>query len=289
MPNRLLKESYLTSESIAKLSFPERDLFIRIILICDDYGRTDARIPVLLARMYALDDQEYIKKHIKSWLATLEAQGKIRFYYADGYRYLYMPNWEKFQQVRSKQSKCPAPEDYVAPSDITCNQPISDDITCTRNPTPTPTLNTNPTPKTNPTPMAPLTAPREEPPIADAPAQQAPATEGISIVFPLKDGSEWTIRPDQIHRMIETYPNLDVHAELMHMRMWCENNPAQRKTKAGINRFINGWLSRSEAQRLEREAKAAPPQRQTKQQQYTQRDYSGVELGDIPEWMLESS
>jgi len=288
MPNRILRESICYSETIDQLSEFGETMFYRAIVQADDYGILTANPLLVKAKLFPLKANSYVEK-CEAGLIELEAAGLIVRYEVGRKPYLIFPTWQKYQRIRKSIPKNPLPEGYKIMPDGTlaasCGNSPQLAASCGLNPYPNP----DPNPDPDPTPMAPLTAPREEPPIADAPAQQAPATEGISIVFPLKDGSEWTIRPDQIRRMIETYPNLDVHAELMHMRMWCENNPAQRKTKAGINRFINGWLSRSEAQRLEREAKAAPPQRQTKQQQYTQRDYTGVELGDIPEWMLETS
>lgn len=41
------------------------------------------------------------------------------------------------------------------------------------------------------------------------------------------------------------YPALDVLAELRKARAWCVANPAQRKTRRGAGKFLNGWLSRA--------------------------------------------
>lgn len=43
MPNRILKESVCTSDTIAKLTWFEEVLFYRLIVNCDDYGRFDGR------------------------------------------------------------------------------------------------------------------------------------------------------------------------------------------------------------------------------------------------------
>ena len=42
------------------------------------------------------------------------------------------------------------------------------------------------------------------------------------------------------------YPAVDVLQELRKMVGWAKANPAQRKTKKGINRFINNWLAREQ-------------------------------------------
>ena len=43
----------------------------------------------------------------------------------------------------------------------------------------------------------------------------------------------------------ELYPNVDVLQELRKMKGWSNANPAKRKTKKGIQRFINAWLEKS--------------------------------------------
>ena len=42
------------------------------------------------------------------------------------------------------------------------------------------------------------------------------------------------------------YPGVDVKTEFKKMAAWSEANPANRKTKKGMKRFINSWLSREQ-------------------------------------------
>lgn len=42
------------------------------------------------------------------------------------------------------------------------------------------------------------------------------------------------------------YPAINVHQELNAMESWLDANPTRRKTKRGIKRFINAWLSRAQ-------------------------------------------
>ena len=44
------------------------------------------------------------------------------------------------------------------------------------------------------------------------------------------------------------YPAVNVHQELAAMESWLDANPSRRKTKGGIKRFINSWLSRAQSQ-----------------------------------------
>ena len=64
--------------------------------------------------------------------------------------------------------------------------------------------------------------------------------------LPLNDGTEYPIYAEQIEKWQGLYPNVDVKQELRNMLGWLESNPKKRKTKAGVGRFINGWLAREQ-------------------------------------------
>jgi len=67
--------------------------------------------------------------------------------------------------------------------------------------------------------------------------------ESVFITLTLVDKSEHPIFENQVSEFGELYPAVDIKQELRNMRGWCTNNPTKRKTKAGINRFINRWLA----------------------------------------------
>ena len=62
----------------------------------------------------------------------------------------------------------------------------------------------------------------------------------------LNDNSEHLIYQNDIEQWTELYPSVDVMQELRKMRGWLMANPDRRKTKRGINRFINNWLSKEQ-------------------------------------------
>ena len=66
------------------------------------------------------------------------------------------------------------------------------------------------------------------------------------VSIPLKSGDEYMPDHNFITELEECYPNLDIEWAFRKMRAWCLSNPSKRKTKKGIKRFINAWLSRSE-------------------------------------------
>lgn len=66
------------------------------------------------------------------------------------------------------------------------------------------------------------------------------------ITITLNDKSEYPVYQSMIDEWNELYPNVDVLQELRKMKGWSNANPAKRKTKKGIQRFINAWLSREQ-------------------------------------------
>ena len=126
MPNRILKESICTSENIDQLSPLAEIAFYRLMVNCDDYGRMDGRVKVIKSRLFPLKDIG--EDEMLGLLSELEKADLIRGYQVDGKPYLQMKTWERHQQVRAKKSKYPSADDNA------CDQMISNDIKCPRNP-----------------------------------------------------------------------------------------------------------------------------------------------------------
>ena len=60
------------------------------------------------------------------------------------------------------------------------------------------------------------------------------------------DGTEHWIYEDNVSEWSELFPAVDVMQELRKMKSWLDSNKARRKTKRGIARFINSWLSKEQ-------------------------------------------
>lgn len=75
-----------------------------------------------------------------------------------------------------------------------------------------------------------------------------PSTPSEPPVFslPLNDGTEHGITQTDFDTYKKLYPSVDVMQELRKMYGWLDSNPAKKKTRHGIKRFINGWLSREQ-------------------------------------------
>ena len=81
--------------------------------------------------------------------------------------------------------------------------------------------------------------------ICAEPKHSAPEPEPI-ITLPLNTGEEYPIFQRDIQEFAELYPAVDVLQAMRGMRGWLLTNPGKRKTRRGIRRFINSWLSRDQ-------------------------------------------
>lgn len=220
MPNRILKESICTSDTLDQLSWAEEVFWYRLIVNCDDFGRFDARPAILKSRLFPLKSS-VTEKTVKDALKKLSTVGLVTLYEYEGKPYLQLATWEKHQQVRAKKSKYPA-------FDPSCNQLISDDCKCPRNPIQS---------ESNPNPN------RESKDMSDT--QSAPDRQSV-ITLTLNDKSEFPIYQENIEEWSILYPAVDILQELRKMKGWCDANAQRRKTKNGILRFIVAWLAKEQ-------------------------------------------
>ena len=71
-------------------------------------------------------------------------------------------------------------------------------------------------------------------------------TEPPVITLTLNDKTEYPIYNKDIEQWQELYPVVDILQELRKMKGWLDANCAKRKTKRGIKRFVNGWLTKEQ-------------------------------------------
>lgn len=216
MPNRIIKESTFTSDKIASLSDFEFRLWVGLITIVDDAGRGDARPAIIKGKVFALRERTSIKD-IEQALHSLAAKGCVSLYTVDGKPYFWFPTWSKHQRVRDCKPK------YPAPCENDCLQQSA--ATCGEQP-----------PESNPNPIQ----------FKSESNPNLCAQKNVVITLALNDKTEYPIYQAQIDNWRELYPSVDVMQQVRNMKGWLDANPAKRKTKSGICRFINGWLSREQ-------------------------------------------
>lgn len=86
------------------------------------------------------------------------------------------------------------------------------------------------------------------------------SAEPAVISITLNDKTEYGVTQSMIDGWKELYPAVDILAQLRKMKGWCEANPTRRKTRRGIERFINGWLAKEQ----DKPQQTAQPQYQSR-------------------------
>ena len=113
MPNRIIKESIHTSDSLNKLTDFQFRLWVGLLTYVDDYGRGDARPAIIKGAVFPLRERISLRD-IDTALKALAGAGCVSLYEVDGKPYLYFPTWESHQNIRNKKSKFPAPPTLVS-------------------------------------------------------------------------------------------------------------------------------------------------------------------------------
>jgi len=110
-PNRIIKESIGSSETLALVTADEERHFWRLVVQADDFGRFDARPHVIRSRAYSamLDQVDEGESERRTLVLAQESVDLIRLYSADGRRYGYFSTWDKHQRGRATTSKWPEP------------------------------------------------------------------------------------------------------------------------------------------------------------------------------------
>lgn len=66
------------------------------------------------------------------------------------------------------------------------------------------------------------------------------------IMLPLNDNTAYEVPSEKITMWEQAYPAVDVKQELYKMISWLNCNPTRRKTRRGVNKFIDSWLAREQ-------------------------------------------
>lgn len=197
MPNRLLKEGIVDSSAIDALTAEEEVFFYRLLVVSDDLGRMDARLPILKSRCFPLKDSVKLEK-IDSYLRSLVSQELIICYQVDDKPYLEILKWE--QRVRSK-AKYPSAD---------CGQVT--DIS------------------------------QSNDGLGKGKGKGKGALNTISFNAELNRFEN--IDESQMLLWKSAYPATNIDIELSKAVAWLKANPT--KAKSNYNKFLNGWLSRSQ-------------------------------------------
>ena len=237
MGNRMIKETIRTSRSIGLMTDFQFRTWVYLITYVDDYGRGSAD-PEILKGLVFTRRKGITEATIEKTLLDLANIGSIRLYEVGGERYFCFPNWSDHQRVQQKRSKYPEPpQEYEEQRKSTVSHGESP-----------PEVETETEVETEFEGEYEYCAERGV-------AASAPPV----LTLPLNDKTEYPVTDSDLCEWQSLYPAVDVMQELRNMRGWLLSNPAKRKTRSGIKRFVNAWLAREQ----NKGGSAAMPQQKT--------------------------
>lgn len=160
---------------------------------------------------------------IRKWLKVFESEDMISLKSTNKYTHINIVNYDKFQDVGETLAELNAQQTAYQSA-----QRSADNIRIIRNIRSKEDINTT------------------------CPEQTSFASEQVTGLPPLilKDGSRFHISENHLNEFVDAYPGVDVRDQIMKMSQWLKTNPTKRKTKNGIMRFINSWISRSEREMM---------------------------------------
>lgn len=241
MGNRMIKESIRTDKQVNELNDFCFRLWTYLLTYVDDYGRGNAD-PDLLKGFCFARRKDVTTKHIEKGLEELQNIDLIRLYKVEDEIYLYFPSWEKHQRIQTKKSKCPEPVDTEKNFHTVVHGGIKYSTV----------NNGNPPPETNRNQVEIEKETNSKLNINNykhgAQNIKVVEAEEKKAVFELctNTGEGYPFYQDDIDSYKDLYPAVDVEQEMRNMIGWLDANPARRKTKSGMKRFVNGWLVRQQ-------------------------------------------
>lgn len=231
----MISPSFWSDEKLGEnCNITERLLFLGLISNADDEGIGRANPKYLKSIIFPYDDMR--SGEIEQSLKLFNKLHLIELYEVDGQLYYMVTNFLKHQTInKATPTEHPKPPKLIEAPKQKCdsigeNKQFTEDYRSPTTPLPPNRIEEN----------------RKEEKIKEkniCPEQKfAPASQPI-FSLPLNDKSLYSIYQEQIDKWHELYPAVNIMQELKNMYGWIDANPRRRKTKAGITRFINSWLS----------------------------------------------
>lgn len=224
---RTVKPEYWSDEKVMELSFPSRLLFIGLWNFADREGRMVYSPKRIRAQVFPGDALD-----VCPLLDELKERGLITVYAATNATILQVTNWHKHQLVSARElpSALPANAAVSTVYSLTAQDMYKQCLGSARDM---------------------MEVVRE--------VEVGMEVNNTSCVEPEKPGSPQqvagtlpTLQGDYIvtiperNQYARLYPAVDVVQEFRSMKAWLLSNPRNQKTKSGIKRFINNWLSKAQ-------------------------------------------
>ncbi len=126
MPNRIIRESILTSRAVDKLTADEEVFYRRLMSVVDDYGRYHGDPRLLLAATFPLRVASITPAQVAEWLRGCQAAGLVEAYTVANRDYVCIVNFG--QRLRRMKSKFPPPptSDLPREADLPLERDVED-------------------------------------------------------------------------------------------------------------------------------------------------------------------
>ena len=240
MGNRMIQETIRTDLQINRLTDFQFRLWTYLLTYVDDYGRGSAD-PDLVKGFCFPRRKDVTAKSISAGFKELQNEGLVKIYRVGEEMYFYFPTWEKHQRIQAKRSLYPEP-----PSLEDCDS--FDNSTVAHGHPPLTTVDHgNPPPEVEVEEEIEYTSA-----IADVCTElkssepKGGKKEQAIFEIPTNTGEGYPFFQADIDLYKSLYPSVDIAQEMRKMVGWSDANPTKRKTKVGMKRFVNAWLSREQ-------------------------------------------
>jgi len=232
---RTIKPEFWTDESIVECSRDARLLFIGIWNHCDDAGIIEASIKQMKMKIFP-GDFDIMPEDIQRMLDELSANNLIELYEVEKRNYIKVLGWDKHQKIDKPSYKHPLPSGVVP----TTRQQYIEERSASVRRAPPPGM------EGNGREWKGMEGNGEEKDSCPEPSQAKPSGQPVIELPSNRKNETYPVTTDQVVEFASLYPAVDVDQELRNMRGWLMTNPAKRKTKAGMPRFIANWLAREQ-------------------------------------------
>lgn len=106
--SRIIRRGFVDSDRVNRLDWFSECLYHRLLLVADDYGLFDARIPYLKTQLFGMKPNPVRDADLQRALASVESAGLVRTYAVDGKPYVQILD---YGQRKLSKPKCPLPPD----------------------------------------------------------------------------------------------------------------------------------------------------------------------------------
>lgn len=280
---RTVKPELFRHEDLFELEqfsgLPIRISFIALFTACDREGRFKWR-----PRQLKLDCLPYDEIDFSRVLDALMTRGFIKKYIVSGVEYGCIPSFTSHQIINNRESESKIPSIDDADEQIEANQEIpidtGNDAAKTKE-----SLRDNDASATRHDPAQGEKEGKGKGKEGEGDSCSAPVgsepKQKIVISLPLNKAGEFhEVTEVDVIEYVAIYPAVDVMQELRNMLGWSKANPSKRKTKSGIERFINSWLAKEQNNPQQKSPNSATNRNPGFKQPMQRPDYSELWEGD---------